>query len=410
MPFAMTEASRAMNEKDARPGPAKQDARPWDGEFQRFRQATGDLLHFAAHSHHFWPDVTFDAHLAAWTDAARWVDEKWAHVLGEVLPTAQGHVARLLGLKGGDSIAFAPNTHEFLTRLGSCFPHRPVSILTTDSEFHSFNRQGARWQEAGDATLEIIATEPFETFEERFLEAAAARQYDWVFLSQVFFNSGFVFENFAALADALPPETYLVIDGYHAFMALPTDFSALQDRAFYLAGGYKYAMAGEGACFLHCPPGYGLRPAQTGWMAEFESLEDQRQAGTVGYAQDGMRFFGSTFDPSGLYRFNASLGRWHDLGVSVAMIHAHVARLQGRFLDTVARGQAGTLRLDDLLPPPSFTRRGHFLTFRRPDAGDLHDRLRARGVITDVRGDRLRFGFGLYLRDEDVDELAVRLP
>src|SRR3546814_4193410 len=44
-------------------------------------------------------------------------------------------------------------------------------------------------------------------------------------------------------------------------------------RAFYLAGGYKYAMAGEGACFLHAPAGWGLRPRDTGWYAAFGALE-----------------------------------------------------------------------------------------------------------------------------------------
>ena len=48
--------------------------------------------------------------------------------------------------------------------------------------------------------------------------------------------------------------TVVAIDGYHGFMAVPTDLSRIAGRAFYLAGGYKYAMAGEGVCFLHCPP------------------------------------------------------------------------------------------------------------------------------------------------------------
>lgn len=385
------------------------DPAPWTHEFDRFRSANAGLLHFAAHSHHYWPDVTYDAHLAAWQDAATLVDEKWGHVFEHVVPTAQAHIARTIGLRAGNTVAFAPNTHEFLARLLSCFAERPVSILTTDSEFHSFTRQGARWQEAGDATIETVATEPYESFEERFLAAASARRHDLVFVSQVFFNSGFVFENLQALASSLSDDTYLVIDGYHGFMALPTDFSSLQDRAFYLAGGYKYAMAGEGACFMHCPPGYGARPVQTGWMAAFGNLEARRDETTIGYARDGMRFFGSTFDPSGLYRFNASLGRWHELGVSVAAIHAHVVHLQKRLLDAVARGEAGSLRLNELQPPMSFGQRGHFLTFRRPDAGDLHHRLRDRDVLTDYRGDRLRFGFGLYLQEADVDALVEHL-
>ena len=56
-------------------------------------------------------------------------------------------------------------------------------------------------------------------------------------------------------------------------MALDTPFSAsAAGSAFYLAGGYKYAMAGEGMGLMHCPPGYGERPPLTGWYAEFDDL------------------------------------------------------------------------------------------------------------------------------------------
>src|SRR5829696_6481551 len=52
--------------------------------FARFREADPDRLHFSAHSHHFWPDVTRKAQLAAWDDAARFADDKWECILGEV--------------------------------------------------------------------------------------------------------------------------------------------------------------------------------------------------------------------------------------------------------------------------------------------------------------------------------------
>ncbi len=32
---------------------------------------------------------------------------------------------------------------------------------------------------------------------------------------------------------------------------------AIAASVFYLGGGYKYAMAGEGMGFMHCPPGFG---------------------------------------------------------------------------------------------------------------------------------------------------------
>ncbi|MDQ1504084.1 MAG: hypothetical protein QOD57_1811, partial [Actinomycetota bacterium] len=76
-------------------------------------------------------------------------------------------------------------------------------------------------------------------------------------------------------------------------------------------------------------------------------------------------------------------------------------RLQQRFL------AAGSH--PELLPGPDVPDRGHFLTFRMPDAAAVHAALHARGVITDSRHDRLRIGFGLYHDEADVDELVRRL-
>ena len=45
--------------------------------FGRFLSAAPERLHFAAHSHHFWPDVSFAAQQQCWDDAARLADAKW---------------------------------------------------------------------------------------------------------------------------------------------------------------------------------------------------------------------------------------------------------------------------------------------------------------------------------------------
>jgi kynureninase len=57
--------------------------------FSRFLGADPDRLDFAAHSHHPWPDVSFEAQQRAWLDAAELVDDKWERVFGEVVPEAQ---------------------------------------------------------------------------------------------------------------------------------------------------------------------------------------------------------------------------------------------------------------------------------------------------------------------------------
>ena len=87
------------------------------GHFSRFRAADPKRLHFAAHSHHPWPDATEPAHAQAWTDSATLVDRKWNKVFDEVIPKAQDHVARLLALSNPRQVAFAPNTHEFVARI-----------------------------------------------------------------------------------------------------------------------------------------------------------------------------------------------------------------------------------------------------------------------------------------------------
>src|SRR5437868_816395 len=159
----------------------------------------------------------------------------------------------------------------------------------------SFSRQIARLEEEAIVEITRIPTQPFETFEERFADAASRGSHDLVFFSQVFFDSGFRVHDLEHIVRSVrDPETFIVIDGYHGFMAVPTDLRAIAERAFYLAGGYKYAMAGEGVCFLHCPPGYGARPRDTGWYAGFSGLE--QRTGGVAYASDGSRFLGATFD------------------------------------------------------------------------------------------------------------------
>ncbi|MCW0232042.1 MAG: aminotransferase class V-fold PLP-dependent enzyme [Ferrovibrio sp.] len=363
----------------------------------------GGRLHFAAHSHSCWPDASRAGQLLAWDDAARLIDGKWEHVLGSVLPQAQGHVARLLNLPDPQSVVFAPNTHELVKRLLSCFPaDKPIRLLTSDSEFHSFARQIARMEEEGLVQVTRIPSAPYESFAARFAAAARAG-FDLIFVSQVFFNSGFAVEEIGAIA-AAAGEAMLVIDGYHAFMARPVDWSAFAARAFYLAGGYKYAMAGEGACFMHCPPGWGARPRDTGWYAAFGALSGAQDNRTA-YAESGWRFMGATFDPSGLYRFNAVQDWLVAQGIGVATIHDHVRSLQKRFIAALPAGplQAAQLVVPDSLP------HGNFLTFELPDAEAVQQRLMRARVVTDHRGSRLRIGFGLYHTADDVEALLGRL-
>ena len=103
-------------------------------------------------------------------------------------------------------------------------------------------------------------------------------------VSQVLFGTGQIVAIDELASLGRPEGPWVVIDGYHAFMAIDAPFPSQPRRtAFYLAGGYKYAMAGEGMGLMHCPPGFGPRPPITGWYAEFDDLT--APPGMVGYAQ-----------------------------------------------------------------------------------------------------------------------------
>ncbi|WP_222703803.1 class V aminotransferase [Sphingomonas xanthus] len=377
--------------------------------FARSLGAAPDRLHFAAHSHHLWPDASLEGQMQCWEDASMLADRKWGRIMDEIWPGAQAEVANELGTDDSSAIVFASNTHDLLVRLVAACPRdgeAPLRVLMSDGEFHSARRQMARWAEAGEILLTTVAAEPHDDFSDRFLSAAESGGHDLILVSHVMFGSGRIFEGVEALAAlARPDGPWVAIDGYHAFMAVADPFGPkAATSAFYLGGGYKYAMAGEGMGFMHCPPAFGERPPITGWYAEFGDLTAP-PGSSVGYTRDAMRFMGATFDPSALYRFLAVRAMLAENGLTSDRIAARVAMLQDLMLDRLA----GTPLADaELLNPPGNGPRARFLAWRSPRAQRWCNELMDRNCITDVRGDVLRVGFGLYHDEEDV-ETFVRL-
>jgi selenocysteine lyase/cysteine desulfurase len=371
--------------------------------FSRALASSPGRIHFAAHSHHLWPDASYDGHMKAWEDGVALADRKWEKVFGEVIPEAQRHVADELQLPDPGTLAFTANTHEFLSRVFvSKWDGKPIDVLTTDGEFHSFRRQSARWEERGFLKRRIVPCEPFDTFTQRFLAAMRERPAEVAFLSHVMFRTGLRFDGAEELASyASPDGSWVVLDLYHSFMAMPCDFSKIADRAFLMGGGYKYAMAGENAAYLHAPPGYAPRPTQTGWFADFGAMEGKQ--GQVGYNADGSRFLGATYDPTGLYRFNAVRRALAAVGLDTAAISAHCERLRAQMVTAIETGEAGvTLRGAELLKPNATGSQSRFISLRHPKAVEWKSTLMSNNIITDARDDILRMGIAIYHDEADV--------
>ena len=206
---------------------------------------------------------------------------------------------------------------------------------------------------------------------------------------------------------ARPEGPWVVIDGYHAFMAIEAPIDpAIAASAFYLGGGYKYAMAGEGMGFMHCPPGFGERPPITGWYAEFGELTAP-PGSSVGYTQRRDALHGRDLRSVGavpVQRHPADArGEWHDdrRGSPRASPNSR-RRCSMRIARDARSGEA------ELLNPLDGGPHARFLAFRDARAQRWCAELMARGCVTDVRGDVLRIGFGLYHDEEDVDALSPR--
>lgn len=370
--------------------------------FSRALAAAPGRLHFAAHSHHLWPDASYEGHLEAWTDAAALADRKWDKVFGEVMPRAQVNIAHELGLPDRKTIGFAPSTHELLVRVFSAkAKDGPLDVLTTDGEFHSFRRQSARWEEAGRIRRRVVPCEPFESFTQRYLAAAREQAPDIAFLSHVMFRSGLRFDGVEELAArAAPDGTWVALDLYHSFMAIPCDFARVADQVFLIGGGYKYAMAGEGAAYLHAPPQFAPRPENTGWFADFGAME--KKQGEVAYGEDGSRFLGATYDPTALYRLNAVVAMLTRAGLDTEAITARVAQLRAPLEAAIEAGEAGVLREAQILRPNAQAPNARFVALRHPKATHWKARLMAANIITDARDDVLRIGLGLYHDEDDI--------
>jgi kynureninase len=379
--------------------------------YSRFRVAERLLL--TGHSHQAWPDVGFEAQQQAWLDAAELVDEKWERA-AEIADRVKAHWGRLLGeqTRGPEglrhSIALGQNTHELVTRLLSALPLRDrPTLVTTDGEFHTIRRQLDRLAEEHIGVVKIAAR-PAGTLAERLAGTLDDRTAA-VLVSSVLYETAEIVPGLDRLAAACSRRgVSLLVDAYHHLNIVPFDLRGLGlETAFITGGGYKYCQLGEGNCFLRVPPDTRMRPVLTGWFAEFAALEHASPRAAVEYGPGAAAFAGATYDPTSHYR-------------AAAVFDFHVQHgLTPARLREISRHQVGLLRREvealDLSPavahiePMSADRRAGFLAIRTSRAGELARALRARGVLTDFRGDVLRLGPAPYLSDAQLREAARHL-
>ena len=387
-----------------RPDALYQSPNALAAHYSHFRVA--DRLLLTGHSHQAWPDVGRAAQLAAWDDAARLGDDKWARAFEQADRVRSGF-ARLLGDPAA-TIALGTSTHELLVRwLSALALDRRPRLVTTDGEFHSARRQLDRLAEAGLEIVKVPA-DPAASLAER-LAAAVTDRTAGVVVSAVMYRNAHIVPHLGALLAACRRRgAELLVDVYHALNVVPFDLRVEGlDGAFLVGGGYKYCQLGEGNCFLRVPPDSTLRPVITGWYSEFDALTEA-PAGAVAYGPGPWRFAGATYDPTSHYRAAAVFEFFEDHGLTPALLREisqhQVARLARRFDELNA--DPAVIRRDTTVPLDAL---GGFLALRAPRAGDIGAQLRRGGVWVDARGDHVRLGPAPYLSDSQLDAAIAAL-
>jgi kynureninase len=378
---------------------------PLAAHYARFGVAERLLL--TGHSHQAWPDVALEGQIEAFEDAARHVDDKWERALAKADEVRAGFRRSIADPAA--EIALGASTHELVLRFLSALDLRArPRLVTTDGEFHTLRRQLGRLREEGLDVARLPA-DPADSLAERLADAVDERT-SAVLVSAVLFETGRIVPGLDALARACERAgAELLVDAYHALGAMPF---ALAEQglaaAWVVGGGYKYLQLGEGNCFLRVPAhAQELRPAITGWYAEFSALADEHDPLRVAYGRGAERYAGSTYDPTSHYRAARVMRFFDEHGLTPERLRAGYRRQ----VDLLAAGFDALEAPDDVITRDRATpldRYGGFLALRSPVAGELKAALAVRGVMADSRGSWLRLGPAPYLADEQLDR-AVEL-
>jgi kynureninase len=302
------------------------------------RFGVADRLLLTGHSHQAWPDVAVTGQLAAFDDAARYVDAKWDAAFAKADRVRAG-LRRLLDDPAAE-LALGANTHELVIRFLSALDlARRPRLVTSDGEFHTLRRQLTRLAEAGIEVVRVPAM-PADTLADR-LAAAVDGRTAAVLVSAVLFETSRIVPHLGELAVSCARHgVELLVDAYHALGVTPLSLPAAGlGSAWVVGGGYKYLQLGEGNCFLRVPEHAAeLRPVITGWYAEFAELTDRADPETVGYGAGATRFAGATYDPTSHYRAASVFDFFESANLSVPLLRRvsqHQTRLLAERFDAI---------------------------------------------------------------------------
>jgi kynureninase len=313
------------------------------------------------------------------------------------------HRARLAGLVSAErSDCVVPKTSagQGLRAVLNAFDGTP-RVVATRGEFDSVDVILREYARRGRVALTMVEPHADGEFAAADIVAAIERGIDLVVVSHVMFQTGQRLPGLDAIvARARAVGARVLLDVYHSLAVFPVDIKAL-DVDFAVGGSYKYLRGGPGACFLAIAPrnlDAGFATLDIGWFAKASPFDYERPD-PPRYAAGGDAWLEST--PAVLPIFQARAGQLFTQAIGVERLRAYSLSLQRRLVALLAeRGIAARGGTED---------RGAFVVVRDANARAWAAALRARGIVTDARGEWLRFCPDVLTTDAELRAAADAL-
>jgi len=359
--------------------------------YSRFK--VKDRLLFTGHSHQAWPDCARDGVLECYDAAAKLVDEKWGEVFAKI-EILKEYLRNWYSDTEG-SYSTAASTHDLLIKWISALRlEKDDELVSTEGEFYTIFRQLKALEETGIRVTKVSSKNP-ETIAAQLIEKISSKT-KGVIISRVFFETGLIFQHLDQVTQHCAKLSVpLLIDDYHGTNVSPIQIgNSIFESTYWLIGGYKYLQWGEGNCFLRYPKDCDLKPVYTGWFASFSTLHLPKNEYTVSF-DDQMKFAGATFDPSSAYRAAKVVEFFKEQQLSnsyfTSLYKSRVGELMQAFKALDLPENEFSI-INDVNPE----KRAGFMAIKTKKAVLYQQKLAQSGILTDARGESLRFGPAPY--------------
>jgi kynureninase len=280
------------------------------------------------------------------------------------------------------------------------FSGRRNRVIVSELDFPTGTRVWLAQQRHGAEVVVLPSPDGQTVPVESYLEAIDERT-ALVCLNRVFFRSGALLEVAPICAAARAAGALSLIDDYHGAGSVPIDLREL-DCDLYTAGVLKWLCGGPGMSFLYASEEVlpRLEPTVTGWWSQVDPFDFRPRE--FEYHPTARRFeLGTHAAP---VAFLAQGGLELILEAGVERIRAR----QGELGDYVV-ARAGEAGLPVRSPRDREQRGGCIRLEVGSGATELAERLLARDVCIDARGDGIRVAPHFFNSEDDIDRLFEAL-